>query len=223
MGIKIPYHLILIGMAYVMLYYVSSVLDHKLVGLWIFHVPAPFLYFSFIYILSDAVTEVYGPKMTWAFLISGYIVTVLFSFLTVAIIGLPNPPGNEFLPIQANYNFLSSTILKCLGDGYLAFFIGIFINVKLLSRWKLKYKGKHYYWRSLGSTCISEAVVTVIAQFLIWGNRLPLQEVIHTIVYGYPFIMVMTILWAFLGSAIKNILYMIEGKEKYEYNRSFSV
>lgn len=218
---KIPLHLIIIAMIYVMLFFVSTVLDNKLVKLWIFEVPAPFLYFNFIYALSDATTEVYSPKMTWSFLIIGYLVTAFFVFLAVGIIALPSPIGARFSAVQNDYNLISQTMLTCLGWGYLAFFTGSFVNVKLLAKWKLKYKGKFYYWRSLGASCISEAIVTIIAQFLIWNGRLSLHEVIYTILNGYPFAIATTIIWALLGTFIKNALYTIEGKEVYQYNQDF--
>ena len=83
-------HLIIIAMIYALLYYVSCILDQKLVHILFFSVPAPCLYFTFIYPLSDAVTEVFGPKTTWCFLISGYCVMAVFALMTLGLIHLPN-------------------------------------------------------------------------------------------------------------------------------------
>lgn len=218
---KFPIHIIIISMIYVMLYYMSTVVDYKLVHLWIFEVPAPFLYFNFIYPLSDAVTEVYGPKVTWLYLITGFLITSFFVFLTVGIVQLPNPIGENFTVIQSHYNFLSQTMLKCLSFGYLAFFVGMYINVKLLSKWKLKYNGKYYYIRSFSASCISEAVVILLGQMLIWGTRLPVREVFYTIINGYPFIMGTTVLFSILGLGIKNLLFTIENQQSYVYNKDF--
>lgn len=212
-------HVMILSMTYVMLYYVSTVLDYKLVHLWIFEVPAPFIYFNFIYPLSDAITEVYGPKTTWTYLLTGFAIAAAFILFTALIIALPNPSDAALIVVQGHYDFLSQTMLKCLGFGYLAFFVGMFINVKLLSKWKLRYKGKYYYMRSFIASCLSEIVVILLGQFLIWGNRLPLHELMYTILNGYPFIMATTVIWSFFGMLIKNALYLIEGNKPYLYNK----
>lgn len=214
-------HIILISMVYVMLFYVAPVLDHKLVIIGIFEVPAPFLFFTFIYPLSDAVTEVYGPRVTWTFISSGFLMAVIFTLMTLAIAILPNPAGEEFKIAQEHYDFLIITMLKCLGLGYAAFFLGMFVNVKLLAKWKIRYKGRYYYARSYGSSCISEAIVTILGQIFIWGSRIPIRDLIHTIVYGYLFLIIITTFWVFIGAIIKNALFLIEGKKSYKFNEEF--
>lgn len=218
---RLKKHLIVIAMIYVLLFYVSGVLDRKLVEIYFFSVPAPFLYFTFIYPLSDAVTEVYGPKATWFFLISGYIMTVIFSLLTVGVIHMPNPSGVQYIQVEQDYDLLDSAILKCLGFGYLAFFVGMYINVKLLAKYKLKFNGRYYYLRSIFASCVSEFVVTVLANILIWGNRIPHGQLAALIGFGYLFLIPTTALWAILGKFVKDFLYIAEGNKAYVYNTSF--
>ena len=208
-------------MIYVMLYYVSCILDQKLVSFGFFAVPAPFLYFTFIYPLSDAVTEVYGPKVVWFFLITGYVVMAVFAIGTLGLIHLPNPAGVHYRNIQDDYDLLNSAILKCLSFGYIAFFIGMFINVKLLARYKLKFNGRHYYIRSVVASCISELVVTIVANVLIWGDRVSEARLLKLIIFGYLLLLIITPIWAILGKIFKDLLYFLEDKKPYIYNTKF--
>ena len=221
MNNEIKKHLIIIAMIYVLLFYVSCILDQKLVEIWFFSVPAPFLYFTFIYPLSDAVTEVYGPKTTWFFLLCGYITTVVFSLLTVGVIHMPNPSGVQYMTVQQDYDLLDSAIIKCLGFGYLAFFIGMYVNVKLLAKYKLKFNGRYYYLRSIFACCISEFIVTVLANILIWGDRISHVQLAYLIGFGYLFLIPTTLLWAVVGKFVKDFLYIAEGQKAYVYNTSF--
>ncbi len=218
---EIKLHLIIISMIYVLLFFMSSILDQKLVNIGFFSVPAPFLYFTFIYPLSNAVAEIYGPKNTWKFLLSGYFITVVFALGTLGIIHLPNPVGANYTQIQKDYEILDSAILGCLGWGYLAFFVGMFINVKLMAKFKLKFSGAHYYRRSIISCLFSELIVTILANLLIWGPRLTYKELIKLIFFGYLFLIPVTIIWAYIGNVFKNILYICEGNKKYIFNEDF--
>ena len=215
----------ILGMIYALLFYVPCILDEKLVGLyflWIpFSIPSPFLFFTFIYPLSNAVTEVYNSSMTWFFLIAGFVVMLIFAGLTIGAIHAPNPAGVKYALIQSDYNLIDTAVSMCMGWGYLAFFLGMFINVKILAKYKIKFSGKHYYRRSVYACCISELVVTVVANVLIWGPRLPLFSLLKLIFFGYIFLLVITPVWVLLGMLIKIALHKLEGEQRYMYNKEF--
>ncbi len=214
-------HLLIVSMIYVMLYYMTCILDQKLVSFGFFSVPAPYLYFTFIYPLSDAIVEVYGPRLTWFLLLCGYFTMVIFALMTLGIIHLPNPAGIRYDLIQKDYDLLDSAILMCMSFGYLAFFIGMFINVKLLAKFKIKFNGKHYYLRSIVASCVSELAVSIISNVLIWGSRVTEANLIKLIVFGYLLLLLITPIWAIVGKFLKDILYICEGEQAYVYNTHF--
>lgn len=217
---KLTVHHGVVCALYAMLFYVGAILDKKIDHVFMFTIPGAAWFFIFIYPLSDALTEVYGPKKTWANLVAGYIICSLFILITVVTIHLPYANILGYQTTKNVYLTVQDAIVKCFGFGYLIFFIGMFINVKLLGKWKLKYSGKYYYWRSYVASAISEGFVVVFANLLIWYDRTSALQVFRIIVTTYILKLVLTFGWALIGTWVKNILYAIEGMDSpYIYNQ----
>jgi queuosine precursor transporter len=219
-------HIAILGMVYSLLFYVPCVVDEKLIHINMlftsFDVPAPFLFFTFIYPLTNAVTEVYGTKMAWTLLLGGFSVMIVFSLLSLGIIDAPSPHTIRSVTVQNDYNLIFKAIESCMGWGYVAFFIGIYVNVFLLAKYKIKFNGKNYYGRSVIACCISEFIVTVISNIIIWGPRVSFIVLIKIITLGYIFLLIVTPLWAILGKVVKDVLHKIEKTETYIYQKEFN-
>lgn len=205
-----------------MLFYVGAILDKKVDHFFMFTIPGAAWFFIFIYPLSDALREVYGPKKTWYNLLAGYLICTIFILITVITIRLPYAHIFGYHKTQAVYLTLQDAIIKCFSFGYVIFYIGMFINIRLLGKWKLKYKGKHYYWRSYFASAISEGFVVIFANVLIWAGRATASQILKIIVTTYLMKLILTFAWALVGTLIKNILYIIEGKDDaYVFNKEF--
>jgi uncharacterized integral membrane protein (TIGR00697 family) len=205
-----------------LLFYSGAVLDQKIIGIAGFEFPAAAWYFILIYTLTDATTEVYGPRKSWGNLIAGYVVCCLFILVTLITIKLPYATTQDQGVAKTAYAHIEYAMNECFGWGYFVFFIGMWINVKLLGNWKLKYRGRHYFLRSYIASSLSEGFVVIFANILIWSGRLPWKTILYMIVTTYVMKLLLTFFWAFIGVGIKNILYTLEGdKNIYTFNKSF--
>ncbi len=176
-----------------LLFYSGAVLDQKITSMFGFYMPAAAWFFIFIYPLCDSVTEVYGPKKTWGLLFAGYLVCCVFMLITSASIAMPYAPLQNNAIAKNIYPPLKSAMLSCFSLGYLAFFAGMFINVKLLGRWKLRFSGKYYFFRSYIASAISEGFVVVCANMLIWYHRIPFHSIVILILNTYALKLLLTI------------------------------
>ena len=218
---KTTIHYGVICAVYALLFYTGAILDEKVDHIFKFTVPGAAWFFIFIYPLTDALTEVYGPRQAWANLLAGYVICLVFILITVSTIHFPYVHIYNYQYTQKVYLTVQDALIKCFSFGYLIFFLGMFINIKLLGKWKLKYKGKFYYWRSYFASALSEGFVVIFANILIWQNRATLSQIFKIIITTYLLKLILTFVWAYIGLCVKNILYYLEGENKsYIYNKS---
>ena len=141
-------------------------------------------YFPLVYPLSDSITEVYGKKVAYNLTIWGYIFAVAFSFL-----------NNLLLSFAANrelYSFLFQTSLALTIIGPVGYIVTTVFNVKLLSKLKVKMRGKHFIFRSLLCSQVSEIIISVI--------------VFPVVFYGYS---IKFIALSMLGTSIVKFIFTI--------------
>ncbi len=140
------------------------------------------LIIPFRYLLCDVISEVYGyitaKKFIWWMLACSF----LFSFVISNIIELPSP--SYWTHYQA-YKFVlggSFKIALCASLGLLA---GSFINIYLVSKWKVLVRGKLFWLRSLGGSIIGELTQYVIGLTLMFSGHLEWMKIVELIVADY--------------------------------------
>jgi uncharacterized integral membrane protein (TIGR00697 family) len=58
-----------------------------------------------------------------------------------------------------------------------AYFVGQLIDIFLFGVLRRLARGRYIWLRATGSTVVSQLVDTLVVQFIIWGGRLPQQEI----------------------------------------------
>lgn len=112
------------------------------------------LIFPAIYPLSDSITEVYGKKTAYYTVIACYIPAVIISFINNLLLASAE---NHHL-----YDFLLKPSLAITIMGPIAYILTSYINVKLISKLKMKMRGKHFMIRSFVCSGLSEAITSMI-------------------------------------------------------------
>ncbi|PIR11586.1 MAG: hypothetical protein COV52_03165 [Gammaproteobacteria bacterium CG11_big_fil_rev_8_21_14_0_20_46_22] len=133
---------------------------------------------TFIYFVSplitDVVAEVYGYQIARQILWLGLFCILFLAVCTAIVIRLPYPP---FWQADAHaYSMALNFLFRGTVVGIVAVIIGQFINIYLISKWKILLQGKYFWMRSTGSSIIGDAVtVTISIVFIFWG-RVPFSE-----------------------------------------------
>ena len=137
-------------------------------GFSLFNLPLVFdggtLLFPFVYILGDVITEVYGFKTAKRVIWTGFGVMALAA-LVFYVLGVLPPEGywQEEVGSEA-YNAVlggmsyGGIVLASLA----AYLVGELSNALVLSKIKVKMKGRMLWVRTISSTLIGEALDTVI-------------------------------------------------------------
>jgi len=137
-------------------------------GVSLFSIPLAFdggtLLFPFVYVLGDVLTEVYGFKTARRVIWTGFAAMALTALVFFTLGVLPPEENWESGAGTAAYNAIlggmsyGGIVLASL-TAYLA---GEFSNAAVLSKLKVKMKGRLLFVRTIGSTLVGELLDTVI-------------------------------------------------------------
>jgi len=146
-------------------------------GFSLFSIPMAFdggtLLFPFAYVLGDVLTEVYGFKTTRRVIFTGFAALVLTA-IVFFVLGILPPEANWAAETGGNTAF--NAILGGISYGGLvlaslsAYLVGELSNAKILSKIKVKMKGRILWVRTISSTLVGEfldsAIFVLIASAL---------------------------------------------------------
>ncbi len=170
------------------------------------------LIFPAIYPLSDSITEVYGKKTAWYVVTACYVPAVTLSFINNALLSTAD---NHQL-----YDFLLKPSLALTIVGPIAYILTSYMNVGLISRLKMKMRGKHFVIRSLICSGLSGAITSLIVlPVIFFDHGLPyitsiyMGSVITKILITIPFVC--------LARILVGIYRLVEGKKVLPFNADF--
>ena len=138
-------------------------------GISIFSIPLAFdggtLLFPLVYVLGDVLTEVYGFKTARRVIWTGFAAMVL-AVLVFFVLGLL--PSEAIWEGETGGNSSYNAILGGMSYGGIvlaslsAYLVGEFSNAKILSKLKVKMKGRMLWVRTIGSSLVGQFLDTSI-------------------------------------------------------------
>jgi len=138
--------------------------------------------FPITYILNDVFTEVYGFKkarfIIWISFFCNLLMVIIFG-ITIAL-----PVDETFEMQSALVNILGSTP-RILFASFISFLIGNFANSIVLSKMKVKTKGKYLALRTITSTLIGEGLDTLLFIPIVFIGTLDLKSILFLIIDTY--------------------------------------
>lgn len=138
--------------------------------------------FPITYILNDVFTEVYGFKkarfIIWISFFCNLLMVIIFG-ITIAL-----PVDETFEMQSALVNILGSTP-RILFASFISFLIGNFANSIVLSKMKVKTKGKYLALRTITSTLIGEGLDTLLFIPIVFIGTLDLKSIFFLMIDTY--------------------------------------
>ena len=139
------------------------------------------LYFPFIYVISDLMTEVYGyavaRRTLWYTLVAQFAATLIF------MVVLFLPPSDSFANNEA-FNIVLGAAPQITLFGTIAIFAGDITNNYILAKLKVFAQGRYISLRLVLSTLGGQFVNTFIFfTFGLWGI-LPIEALVKSIILG---------------------------------------
>jgi len=184
-------------MLYITFIYISSILVPKF---FYFHgivITACTFIFPFTYILGDIIAEVYGYKISRSVIIYSFICLFLFDNLIPLISSIPQ----SMAKIHANsFERVLGHLPRLFLADLVAINLGAFLNVFVLTKWRVILKGRYFALRSLGSSAIGEFFFTIIAFTIFFIGRRPFHIWMYAMVSSYVFKMMFSMVAVFPAS-----------------------
>lgn len=176
------------------------------------------LIFPAIYPLSDSITEIYGKKTAWYLAMGCYIPAVIISFINNLLL---SSADNHHL-----YDFLLKPSLAITIMGPIAYVLTSWINVKLISKLKMKMRGRHFSIRSFVCSGLSETLTSLVVlpvvfygQGIHYTTSLYIGSVLVKMLVTVPYVFIARILVGIyrhvdgINEPVYNVDIIVTGKE----------
>jgi uncharacterized integral membrane protein (TIGR00697 family) len=216
---NISYYILILGMVNITASLAADVVAYKLILLGPALLPGAPLIFPLTYVIGDIVAEVYGytiaKKIIWITLVC----ELFFAIVIKLIIHLPSP---IFWQQQPAYNQVVDPILRFVLSGILAVISSSFINIYIISKWKILMKGRHFWLRSLGSSAIGGFILVLVTILFGFSGNIHWSKLIHMIFSVYPVEVVYSLLGVWPASIITGFLKLEEQLDVYDTETNFN-
>jgi uncharacterized integral membrane protein (TIGR00697 family) len=198
---------------------ISNIASTKILLFWKFTFDGGTILFPLSYIFGDILTEVYGYQRTRKVIWTGFMATLLMSLVLWVVQILPPAPG---WPNQQAFESLIGFVPRIVLASLTAYFAGEFINSFILSRLKVRMKGKYLWIRTIGSTLVGEGIDTIIFCMIAFYKVLPGPLLVTVILSNYIFKCLIEILFTPVTYAIVRFLKKKEQLDVYDRGISYN-
>lgn len=149
---------------------VSNILSFKTWSLFGFTLPAAVILFPLVYILNDIMGELYDYDEVKKVIFTGF-ATNLIAVIAYNIAILL--PSSDFFTGQEAFALVLSNSLRILIASFTAYLVGSIVNLKIMSKLKLKEGNKGLMKRCVVSTLFGEGADTLIFITIAFIGTLP--------------------------------------------------
>lgn len=195
-------YLLLIVMIYMAIDLSSMVFAYKIIEIGPIVGAASSLIFPLTYSIMDIIAEVYGYKTAKKIIWYAFACDFIFAALVLAISHIPSTSQSETIV----YIQVLGLLLRAVAAQTIGVLFGAFINIHLISKWKIMTNGRYFWLRSIGSSTIGEAIMLIISVFIALLGVLSVSKILQLIIYTYIYKIIFAIVAAPFISIIATVL-----------------
>ena len=182
--------------------------------------PAAVILFPVTYIFGDIFTEVYGFEKARTVIWLGF----GCSFFAVAVylltIALPHP---DYWGNQEAYAVVMGTTPRVAAASFIGYLFGEFSNSVILSKLKVKTKGKNLWLRTILSTVVGEGFDSVIFIMISFWGTMDNSVVLQMILFQYLFKVGYEVIFTPVTYAVVSWLKRKENIDTFDYDVKYKV
>lgn len=181
--------------------------------IWLNDIEVANLIIPFWYLLNDLIAEVYGYKVSMNLFWLKTLCEMVFLGIYYCVMFFPSTSISE-----GSFQYVLGGMWDEIIINPFALWIAWLINARLLIRWKILFKGRYFWLRSIGSFIVAELVYSLILfpKLVFYFNaKYAFGLIFWGLIYNLSFIM----LFAFPCSLIAIFLKIIE--QNYQQNPNY--
>ena len=174
----------IIAVFFTVCYIVSNIMAVKVIGVFgLFYFDAGTITFPLAYMLGDVLTEIWGYRTARKTIILAFLCNVFVVICTQIGVWLPSP---DYLDTTSNaYNTIYSYVPRIVFASLTGFLLGELSNAWIMDKMKKFTKGKHLWFRTIGSSIVGYIFDTVPFVLIAFVGALTTRDILLMILSQY--------------------------------------
>lgn len=168
----------LLGILFCVCLITANVLETKQIAIGPLTITGGLLVFPLSYIINDTVCEVWGYTKAKLLIWMGFAMNFLFVFFGTVADALPAAPYWEG---EEGFHAVFGLAPRIAFASFMAFLVGSFINAYVMSRMKLRSRGRHFSLRAISSTVFGESADSLVFFPVAFWGVIPAGEMVPLI------------------------------------------
>lgn len=206
-------YFLFVGILFVAVLMISNTVAVKLIGIGPFVFTGAIFIFPLSYIFGDVLTEVYGYRASRKIIWAGFFALILMSLGYYLVQVLPAASGWSG---QGAYEAVLGSVPRVVIASIIAYFAGEFCNSFVISRLKVRTRGRYLWMRTIASTVVGQGVDTALFTAIAFLGVIPPSILVVAILSGYLFKVVYEAVLTPVTYVVVNWLKRIEGIDAYD-------
>lgn len=208
-----------ISMLFITASLAADTIAYKLIHLGPLLEPGATIIFPLTYLIGDVVTEVYGYDIARRLIWFGLFFEFIFAMLVKLVLFLP---GASFWHFQQDYEIVLGSLPRFIFAGLVGDIASSFLNIYVISKYKIFMKGKYFWLRSIAATAVSEFALVVLTAYVAFTGKIPIPTMLKLFASAYGLEIIYAIIFVWPALWLVKLLKRLENIDAYDYRINYN-
>ena len=198
----------------------ANILETKQISVLGISLTGGLIVFPISYIINDCVCEVWGFQKARLLIWTGFAMNFFFVAMGALCDWIPGAP---YWDNEAGFHAIFGLAPRVAAASFVAFVIGSFANAYVMSKMKIRDKGRNFSLRAILSTIVGESFDSVIFFPLALGGVVPTEELPKLMLWQVLLKTVYEVIALPITIRIVKALKEHEGEDAYDNDVNYSI
>ena len=198
----------------------ANILETKQISVLGISLTGGLIVFPISYIINDCVCEVWGFQKARLLIWTGFAMNFFFVAMGALCDWIPGAP---YWTNEAGFHAIFGLAPRVAAASFVAFIVGSFANAYVMSKMKIRDKGRNFSLRAILSTIVGESFDSVIFFPLALGSVVPTEELPKLMLWQVLLKTVYEVIALPITIRIVKALKEHEGEDAYDNDVNYSI
>ena len=198
----------------------ANILETKQISVLGISLTGGLIVFPISYIINDCVCEVWGFQKARLLIWTGFAMNFFFVAMGALCDWIPGAP---YWTNEAGFHAIFGLAPRVAAASFIAFIVGSFANAYVMSKMKIRDKGRNFSLRAILSTIVGESFDSVIFFPLALGGVVPTEELPKLMLWQVLLKTVYEVIALPITIRIVKALKEHEGEDIYDNDVNYSI
>ena len=198
----------------------ANILETKQISVLGISLTGGLIVFPISYIINDCVCEVWGFQKARLLIWTGFAMNFFFVAMGALCDWIPGAP---YWDNEAGFHAIFGLAPRVAAASFVAFIVGSFANAYVMSKMKIRDKGRNFSLRAILSTIVGESFDSVIFFPLALGGVVPTEELPKLMLWQVLLKTVYEVIALPITIRIVKALKEHEGEDAYDNDVNYSI